>query len=49
MKKGKIVLNVFIKIINEYNRKPNRLWVYQGREFYKKFMQEWFDNNSILM
>ena len=30
-------------IINQIN------WVDQGREFYKKFMQEWLENNNILM
>ena len=39
-KKGKTVLNVFIKIVNESNRKPNKLWVDQGREFFNKLMQE---------
>ena len=32
-KKGKTVLNVFTEIVNESNRKPNELWVDQGREF----------------
>ena len=27
----KTVLNAFIKIVNESNRKPNKLWVDQGR------------------
>ena len=35
--------------INESNRKPNKLWVNQGREFCKKLMQEWLDSNDILM
>ena len=48
-KKGKAVLNAFIEIVNESNRKPNKLWVDQGREFYNKLMQEWLDNNDILM
>ena len=48
-KKGKTVLNAFMKIVNEFHRKPNRLWVDQGREFYNKRMQEWLDNNDILM
>ena len=39
-KKGKTVLNAFIEIVNEYNHKPNKLWTDQGREFYKKLMQE---------
>ena len=30
-KKGKIVLNAFIEIVNESNRKPNKLWVDQRR------------------
>ena len=32
-KKGKTVLNTFIEIVNKSNRKPNNLWVNQGREF----------------
>ena len=39
-KKGKTVLNAFIKIVNESNDKPDKLWVDQGREFQKKIMQE---------
>ena len=30
-KKGKTVLNAFIKIINDCNRKLNKLWIDQGR------------------
>ena len=48
-KKGKTVLNAFMEIVNESNRKPNKLWVDQGREFYNKLMQEWLDNNHSLM
>ena len=48
-KKGKTVLNAFMEIVNESNRKPNKLWVDQGREFYNKLMQEWLHNNDILM
>ena len=39
---------LFIKKVNESNRKQNKLWVDQGREFYKKLMQEWLGNNDIL-
>ena len=31
--KGKTVLNYFIEIVNESNRKLNKLWVDQGRNF----------------
>ena len=48
-KKDKTVLNAFMEIVNGSNRKPNKLWVDQGREFYKKLLQEWLDNNDILM
>ena len=47
-KKGKTV-HAFIKTVNKSNCKPNKLWVDHGREFYNKFMQEWLDNNDILM
>ena len=29
-----------MEIVNESNRKPNKLWFDQGREFYNKLMQE---------
>ena len=48
-KKAKTVLNAFIEIVNESNCKPDKLWVDQGREFYNKLMQEWLDNNRIIM
>ena len=47
-KKGKTVLNAFMEIVNESNRKPNKLWVDQGREFYNKLMQEWLDNDILI-
>ena len=30
-KKGKTILNAFIEIVNESNRKPIKLWIDQGR------------------
>ena len=47
--KGKTTLDTFIGIVNVSNRKPNKLWVHQGREFYNKLIQKWLDNNNILM
>ena len=41
--------NAFIKIVNKSNHKPNKLWVDQERELHNKLMQEWLDNNDILM
>ena len=48
-KKSKTILIAFIKIVNESNSKPNKLWVDQRREFYNKLMQEWLDSNEILI
>ena len=48
-KKGKTVLNAFIETVNDSNRKPNKLWVDQGREFYNKIMKEWLHNNDIFI
>ena len=31
IKKGETVYNAFIKVVNESNRKPSKLWVDQGR------------------
>ena len=33
-----VFTNAFIEIVHKSNRKPNKLWVDQGREFYKKLM-----------
>ena len=49
VKDDETVLNGSIEIVNEYNRKPNNLWVDQGREFYNKLIEEWLINNDILI
>ena len=38
-----------MEIVNESDRKPNKFWFDQGREFYNKPMQEWLDKNDILV
>ena len=48
-KKVKAVFNTFIERGKNSNEKPNKLWVNQEREFYNKVMQEWLDNNDILI
>ena len=48
-KKGKTFLSFFIEIVNESNRKPDKLWVDKSIQFYNKIMQEWLSNNYILM
>ena len=48
-KKAKKFFRGFIKIVNESKRKPNKLRVYQEKEFYNSYMQKWLDDNGILM
>ena len=48
-KKVETVLNDFIKIVNKSNRKPNKLWVDQRRQFYNNLMIKWLDSNDISM
>ena len=35
--------------MKESNRKPDKLWVDQGRELYNKLMKKWLENNDILI
>ena len=48
-KKGISLLNAFDKIIKQYNRKPNKIWVDQGGEFYNNIFKKWLSDNHIIM
>ena len=37
------ITNVFQKILDESNRKPNKLWVDKDSEFYNKSMKSWLE------
>ena len=39
-KKGASILNAFDKIIKQYNRKPSKIWVDQGGEFYNNIFKK---------
>ena len=45
-KKGISIVNAFNKIIKKSNRKPNKIWVDQGGEFYNVF-EKWLSDNDI--
>ena len=47
-KKGISILNAFNKIIKQYNRKPNKIWVDQGGKFYNNIFKEWLSDNDKL-
>ena len=46
-KKGISIVNAFNKIIKQSNRKPNKIWVDQGGEFYNNVFEKWLSNNDI--
>ena len=48
-KKGISVVNAFNKIIKQFNRKPNKIWVDQGGEFYNNVFEKWLSDNIINM
>ena len=48
-KKGISIVNAFDKIIKQYNRKPNKIWVDQGSEFYNRDFKKWLSDNNIIM
>ena len=47
-KKGVSIVNGFEKIISE-GRKPNKIWVDQGSEFYNKTFKDFLKINNIEM
>ena len=48
-KKGISIVNAFNKIIKQSNRKPNKIWVDQGGEFYNNVFEKWLSHNDINM
>ena len=48
-KKGISIVNAFNKIIKQSNRKPNKIWVDQGSEFYNRVCNKWVSDNDTIM
>ena len=48
-KKGISVTKGFNKIIKQSGRKPNKIWVDQGSEFYNHVFKRWLSRNNIIM
>ena len=48
-KKRISIVNAFNKIIKQSNRKPNKIWVDQGGEFYNNVFEKWLSDNDINM
>ena len=48
-KKDISFVNAFQIILKESNRKPNKIWVDKGSEFYNKSFKKWLRDNNIEM
>ena len=48
-KKGISIVNTFQKILKESNRKPNKIWVDKGSEFYNNSFKKCLKDNDIEM
>ena len=48
-KKGASVVKGFEKIVNESGRRPNKIWVDQGSEFYNKVFKKSLKDEGIEM
>ena len=48
-KKGVSIVNAFQKILDDSNRKPNKIWVDKGSEFYNSSFKKFLKDNDIEM
>ena len=48
-KKGNSIVNAFQKLLNDWKRKLNKIWVGQGSEFYNSSFKEWLKDNGRKM
>ena len=44
-KKGVSIVNAFQSILKKSNRKPNKIWVGKGSEFYNRSTKSWLEKN----
>ena len=48
-KKGVSIATAFQSILKQSNRKPNKIWVDKGSEFYNTSFKKWLQDNDIVM
>ena len=48
-KKSSTIVDAFQSILDKSNRKPNKIWVDQGSEFYNNTFKKFLKNNDIEM
>ena len=44
-----VLLMLFTKYWNDWNRKPDKIWVDKGNEFYNNSIKKWLKDNDIEM
>ena len=48
-KKSVSIVDAFQKILDDSNRKPNKIWLDKGCEFYNSSLKKWLKDNDIEM
>ena len=48
-KKGVSIANAFQKFLDDSKKKPNKIWVDKGSEFYDRSVKSWLEINDIEM
>ena len=48
-KKGISIVKAFQIILKQSSRKPNKIWVDKGSEFYNTYFKKWLRDNNIVM
>ena len=48
-KKGISIVNAFQQILDDSDRKPNKIWVDKGSDFCNNSFKKWLKNNDIEM
>ena len=48
-KKGISIVNAFQSILNKSERKPNKIWVDKGSDFYNASFKKWLQDNDIIV
>ena len=43
------IANAFQRFLNDSKRKPNKIWLVKGSEFYNRSMESWLQDNNIEM
>ena len=46
-KKDVSIVNAFQKLLDKSGRKPNKIWVEKGSEFYNRSFKKWLKENDI--